>query len=78
MISSADTSDIYKHPKGSFSRLTTLNYAAWKGNMCHMLQAILAWTIIDGTEGIPPLTGPAATPAESYSRTQMNKLHPTP
>jgi hypothetical protein len=55
-----------------------LNYAAWKGNICHILQAILAWTIIDGTEGIHPLTGPRATPAESYSRTQMNKLYPTP
>jgi hypothetical protein len=64
MMSSADTSDIYKHPKGLFPRLMTLNYAAWKGNMRRMLRAILAWTIIDGTKSIPPLAAPGATPAE--------------
>jgi hypothetical protein len=61
---SAKSSDMYKHPKGSFLRLTTLNYAAWKGNMCHILRAILAWNIVDGIESIPPLEGPGATPAE--------------
>jgi hypothetical protein len=49
-MSSAESSDMYKHPKGSFPRLTTLNYAAWKGNMRRVLQAILAWNIVDGTE----------------------------
>jgi hypothetical protein len=63
-MSSAKSSDMYKHPKGSFPRLTTLNYAAWKGNMRHILRAILAWNIVDGTESIPPLEGPRATPAE--------------
>jgi hypothetical protein len=60
-MSSTDTSDIYKHPKGSFPRLTTLNYVAWKKNMCYMLQAILAWTIVDRTKSIPPLAAPRAT-----------------
>jgi hypothetical protein len=55
---------MYKYPKGSFPRLTTLNYAMWKGNICCILQAILAWNIVDGTESIPPLEGPRATPAE--------------
>jgi hypothetical protein len=63
-MSSAESSDMYKHLKGSFLRLTTLNYAAWKGNMHHILRAILAWNIVDGTESIPPLEGPGATPAE--------------
>jgi hypothetical protein len=63
-MSSAESSDIYKYPKGSFPRLTTLNYAAWKGNMRRILRAILAWNIVDGTESIPPLEGPGATPAE--------------
>jgi hypothetical protein len=55
---------MYKHPKGLFLRLTTLNYAMWKGNMRHVLRAILASNIFDGTESIPPLEGPGATPAE--------------
>jgi hypothetical protein len=55
---------MYKHPKGSFPRLTTLNYAAWKGNMHYVLWAILAWNMVDGIESIPPLEGPRATPAE--------------
>jgi hypothetical protein len=63
-MSSTDTSDIYKHPKGSFPRLTTLNYAAWKGNMRRVLRALLAWTIVDGTEDIPPIAAPRATPAQ--------------
>jgi hypothetical protein len=29
-----------------------------------MLRAILAWTIVDGTQSIPPLAAPRATPAE--------------
>jgi hypothetical protein len=64
VISSAESSDIYKYPKGSFLRLTTLNYAMWKGNIYCILQAILAWNIVDGTESIPPLTAPGATLAE--------------
>jgi hypothetical protein len=32
--------------------------------MRRMLQAILAWTIVNGTESIPPLAAPGATPAE--------------
>jgi hypothetical protein len=63
-MSSAESSDMYKHPKGSFPRLTTLNYAACKGNMHRILQAILAWNIVDGTESIPPLAMPGATPVE--------------
>jgi hypothetical protein len=63
-MSSAESSDMYKHPKGSFQRLTTLNYAAWKGNMRRILRAILAWNIVDGTESIPPLEGSGATPTE--------------
>jgi hypothetical protein len=63
-MSSAESSDMYKHPKGSFPRLTTLNYAAWKGNMHRILRAILAWNIADRTESIPPLAAPGATPAE--------------
>jgi hypothetical protein len=63
-MSSAESSDMYKYPKGSFPRLTTLNYAAWKGNMRHILRAILAWNIVDGTESIPPLAVPGATPVE--------------
>jgi hypothetical protein len=63
-MSSAESSDMYKHPKGSFPRLTTLNYAACKGNMRRILRAILAWNIVDGTESIPPLAAPGATPAE--------------
>jgi hypothetical protein len=55
---------MYKHPKGSFPRLTTLNYAMWKGNMHRILRAILAWNIVDRTESIPPLEGPGATPVE--------------
>jgi hypothetical protein len=63
-MSSAESSDMYKYPKGSFPRLTTLNYAAWKGNMCCILRAILAWNIVDATESIPPLAAPGATPVE--------------
>jgi hypothetical protein len=63
-MSSAESSDMYKHLKGSFLRLTTLNYAAWKGNMRRILRAILAWNIVDRTESIPPLEGSRATPAE--------------
>jgi hypothetical protein len=63
-MSSPESSDMYKYPKGSFPRLTTLNYAAWKGNMRRILRAILAWNIVDGTESIPPLAAPGATPAE--------------
>jgi hypothetical protein len=55
---------MYKYPKGSFLRLTTLNYAIWKGNMRHILRAILAWNIVDGTESIPPLAVPGLTPVE--------------
>jgi hypothetical protein len=63
-MSSTDTSDIYKHLPGSFPRLTTLNYAAWKGNMQHVLRALLAWMIVDGTEDIPPIAAPGATPVQ--------------
>jgi hypothetical protein len=63
-MSSAESLDMYKHPKGSFPRLTTLNYAVWKGNMRRILRAILAWNIVDRTESIPPLAVPGATPAE--------------
>jgi hypothetical protein len=63
-MSSAESSDMYKHPKGSFPRHTTLNYATWKGNMHCILRAILAWNIVDRTESIPPLAAPRATPAE--------------
>jgi hypothetical protein len=63
-MSSTDTSNIYKHPKGLFPRLITLTYVAWKGNIYCMLWAILVWTIVDGTKSIPPLAAPRATPAE--------------
>jgi hypothetical protein len=63
-MSSANTSDFYKHPKGSFPRLMTRYYTAWKGNMHRVLRAILVWTIIDGTESIPPLVAPGATPVK--------------
>jgi hypothetical protein len=63
-MSSAESSDMYKHPKGLFPRLTTCNYAVWKGNMRRILRAILAWNIVDGTESIPPLAAPGATPVE--------------
>jgi hypothetical protein len=63
-MSSAKSSEMYKYLRGSFPILTTLNYAMWKGNMHRILQAILAWNIVDGTECIPPLEGPRATPAE--------------
>jgi hypothetical protein len=70
-MSLAKSSDMYKHLKESFLRLTTVNYAAWKGNICRILQAILAWNIVDGIESIPPLEGPRATPAErSVARLQ--------
>ncbi|CCX16314.1 Protein of unknown function [Pyronema omphalodes CBS 100304] len=55
---------MYKHPKGSFLRLTTLNYATWKGNIHDILCAILSWNIVDRTESIPPLAAPRTTPAE--------------
>jgi hypothetical protein len=63
-MSSTDTSDIYKHLKGLFPRLTTLNYTAWKGNIWRVLRALLAWMIVDGTEDIPPIAAPGATPAQ--------------
>jgi hypothetical protein len=63
-MSSPESSDMYKYLKGLFLRLTTLNYAAWKGKICRILRAILAWNIVDGIESIPPLEGLGATPAE--------------
>jgi hypothetical protein len=65
---------MYKHPKGSVPRLTTLNYAAWTGNMHRVLQAILAWNIVDRTESIPPLEGPRATPVER-SATELWRMN---
>jgi hypothetical protein len=64
MISSAESSDMYKYPKGLFPILTTVNYAVWKGNMHHILRVILAWNIGDRIESIPPLAAPGATPVE--------------
>jgi hypothetical protein len=73
-MSSAESSDIYKHLKGLFPRLTTLNYATWKGNTHYILQAILAWNIVDRIQCIPTLAEPRATPVER-SAAELQRTH---
>lgn len=46
--------DIFKHPKGSYERLTTSNYSAWRNGSRQLLRATGGWQIVDGTEPIPP------------------------
>ncbi|KAH8152155.1 uncharacterized protein LAJ45_03581 [Morchella importuna] len=54
----SSTKDIFKHPKGSFDRLTPSNYSSWKNSMRRLLRALLAWKIVSGDEEIPPVAGP--------------------
>jgi hypothetical protein len=51
--------DLFKHPKGTFERLTTTNYASWKNNMTRVLMALNAWEIVNGTKVEPadPIRG---------------------
>jgi hypothetical protein len=44
------TKDLFKHPQGTFERLTSTNYASWKNNMTRLLQALGVWKVINGTE----------------------------
>jgi hypothetical protein len=45
--------DTFKHPKGSFDRLTDLNYTSWCINMRRVLRSIRAWRIVMGEEEKP-------------------------
>ena len=45
----------FTHPKGSFERLGSSNYAAWKNNMRRLLRMVRAWNIVEGREQLPPL-----------------------
>jgi hypothetical protein len=54
--------DTFKHPMGSFERLTASNYASWKNSVRRVLRAISAWEIVTGLEQLPPLA-PANSPA---------------
>jgi hypothetical protein len=47
------TKDLFKHPQGTFERLTSTNYASWKNNMTRLLQALGVWKVINGTEVRP-------------------------
>jgi hypothetical protein len=51
--SEMSTTDFFKHPKGTFERLTSTNYASWKNNMTRLLKAVGAWKIVNGTEVRP-------------------------
>jgi hypothetical protein len=44
------TTDLFKHPQGTFERLTSTNYASWKNNMTRLLKALGVWKIVDGTK----------------------------
>lgn len=56
------TKDIFKHTKGSYERLTTSNYTAWRNSSRRLLRATGGWQIVEGTELPPP--APAGTPAQ--------------
>ena len=61
--------DVFKHPKGSYARLTTTNYKSWMNSSKRTLKAISAWEIVTGREQLPPvLAGNSA--AAVTSRTQ--------
>ena len=63
MSESTDTEkDIFKHAKGTFSRLSTTNYTTWNRNMRRLLRSLMAWSIIDEGEEMPP-DAPANAPS---------------
>jgi hypothetical protein len=47
------TTDLFKHPQGTFKRLTSTNYASWKNNMMRLLKALGAWEVINGAKVRP-------------------------
>jgi hypothetical protein len=46
--------DIFKHPKGSFERLTNKNYGNWAENMRRLLKANDGWDIVNEEEAPVP------------------------
>ena len=50
------TKDVFKHPKGSYARLTATNYNSWMNSSKRTLKAISAWEIVSGQEQLPPVT----------------------
>ena len=49
----ASKPDIFKHAKGSYERLTSANYPAWKNSTRRLLRSIFAWNIVTATESAP-------------------------
>jgi hypothetical protein len=50
---------MFKHPKGTFERLSALNYPSWQNNMQRLLRSIHCWNITTGIEKQPEeLKGP--------------------
>jgi hypothetical protein len=47
------TKDLFKHPQGTFERLTSTNCPSWKTNMTRLLQALGVWKVINGIEVRP-------------------------
>jgi hypothetical protein len=59
--SASNSNEVYfEHPKGSFPRLTSMNYPSWKNNMKRLLIAMCCWDLVTGDKIMPLLPTPPA------------------
>jgi hypothetical protein len=72
-MSSSTSKDVFKHPKGSFDRINTTNYASWQNSIRRLLRMMSCWEITTGDEEIPPLA-PAGSPANIASAARKAKM----
>lgn len=60
--------DVFKHPKGSFDRLTEKNYSQWKGSIERLLRAEGLWNLTMDLHHRPPRPALNDEPAHAAAR----------
>jgi hypothetical protein len=76
MTAPAPKTDTFKHPKGSFERLTASNYPSWQNNMQRLLRSIHCWNITAGLEEQPEeLKGPVSADIKYQNRKDIEKYN---
>jgi hypothetical protein len=76
MTAPAPKTDTFKHPKGSFERLTASNYPSWQNNMQRLLRSIHCWNITAGLEEQPEeLEGPVSADIKYQNRKDIEKYN---
>jgi hypothetical protein len=76
MTAPAPKTDTFKHPKGSFERLTASNYPSWQNNMQRLLRSIHCWNITAGLEEQPEeLKGPVSADIKYQNRKDIEKFN---